>query len=193
MWLIFFFWIYVDYLPLLDYIQFLLFSNRKELCLQCPYLTFNYKQTHLSPLNCVLIPFWFEKWEIIPIFGINRRECLWGWVIFCHEAWETVLAMKKNFLRPSIVEHWLQGNAGTEDGIREQGAEKWGCLQHDGQRLRTPAENARIPLLLSWASYLNLLVSQVFTFEIEMITVSTTKGYSKDWINYFMYQGDSKY
>lgn len=136
MWLIFFFWIHVDYLPLLDYVQFLLFPNRKELCLQCPYLTFNYKQTHLSPLNCVLIPFWFEKWEIIPIFGINRRECLWGWVIFCHAAWETVLARKKNFLRPSIVEHWLQGNAGTEDRIREQGAEKWGCLQHAGNILR---------------------------------------------------------
>lgn len=115
-----------------EYIQFLLFSNRKDLCLQCPSLTLNYKQTHLSPLNCVLIRFWFEKWEIIPIFGINRRECLWGWVIFCHAAWETVLAMKKNFLRPSIVEHRLQGNAGTEDGIKEQRAERWGCFQHDG-------------------------------------------------------------
>lgn len=109
------------------------FLNSEELCLQCPCLTLNYKQTHLNPLNCVLIPFWFEKWEIIPIFGINRWECLWGWVIFCHAAWETVLAMKKNFLRPSIVEPWLQEEAGTDAGVslQEQCAEKWCYSQHD--------------------------------------------------------------
>lgn len=105
MWLAFFFWIYIYHLPLLDYIQFLVYnsiSDRKELCLQSPYLTLNDKQTHLNPLNCVLIPFWFEKWEIMPIFGLNRRECLRGWVIFSRAARETVLAPRKNFLRQAL-------------------------------------------------------------------------------------------
>lgn len=133
--------------------NFCCFQNRKELCLQCPCLTFNYKPTHLNPLNCVLIPFWFEKWEIIPIFGINRWECLWGWVIFCHAAWETVLAMKKNFLRPSIVEPLALGkgwdrcrsrnNVLTHDAILSVRGVFWGNAVW---RLRVPAENARIQL-----------------------------------------------
>lgn len=127
MWLIFFFCIYVYYLPLLDYIDLCCITvpQRGNYCVYKALLTLNYKQTHLNPLNCVLISFWYEKWEIIPIFGINRWECLWGWVIFCHAAWQTVLAIKKNLLRPSIGKHWLQEKAVTDNGIKEQRIEKW--------------------------------------------------------------------
>lgn len=75
--------------------------------------------------------------------------------------------------RESLVEPWLQGRAGTDDGPKEQGAETGCYYQRDGNILRQcrtevkdSSRKCQNSALLSWASYLNLLVSQIFIFKM---------------------------
>lgn len=124
---------------------------------------------------------------------------------FCPAAWQTVLAVKKNFLIPRTMEHGLQGKTGADHGNEEKPAEQWCYSQpywniprqcgvqvkdagRKGQNTSSTIFPSSIRLYSAWSVKVSLISPEIWvpltlgasalTFKMGVITVSTPEGWS---------------